>query len=159
MVVRISPIVPLPPEFRTTTTFFNHSIMDSIKPTPPTFLDLWSMLYSNGGTNYSKYDCCCLWDSLSPEKQSELYNNIRLRLEQKRYVSYNAYQAMQESLREIERLQHHAAPPKNYNHSREFDAMVAKGCLVTANYNGEVGIYTEADATQHNMTIIKHLHP
>ena len=134
--------------------------MDSIKPTPPTFLDLWSMLYSNGGTNYSKYDCCCLWDSLSPEQQSELYNNIQDRLEQKRYVSYNAYQAMQESLREIERLQNKAAqPPRNYNGSRQFKAMVAKGCLVTANYNGEVGIYTEADAAQHNMTIIKHLQP
>ena len=117
------------------------------------------MLYSNGGTNYSKYDCCCLWDSLSPEKQGELYNNIRLRLEQKRYVSYNAYQAMQESLREIERLQHHAAPPKNYNHSREFDAMVKTGTLCTAEYNGAVGIYTLDDAVRYNMTIKKHLQP
>lgn len=133
--------------------------MQTPQPPLPTFLDLWSMLYSNGGTNYSKYDCCCLWDSLSPEQQSELYNNIRRRLEQKRYVSYNAYQAMQESLREIERLQHHVAPPKNYNHSRDFDRMVATGTLVTAEYNGEVGIYTEVDAVQHNMTIIKHLHP
>jgi len=117
------------------------------------------MLYSNGGTNYSKYDCCCLWDSLSPEQQCELYNNIRLRLEQKRYVSYNAYQAMQESLREIERLMKQIAPPKNYNGSREFEAMVATGTLVTARYNGQTGVYTEEDVRRHNMTIIKHLHP
>ena len=134
--------------------------MQTPQPPLPTFLDLWSKLYSNGGTNYSKYDCCCLWDSLSQEQQCELYNNIRLRLEQKRYVSYNAYQAMQESLREIERLRSKSVqPPINYNGSRKFEAMVAKGCLVTANYNGETGIYTEADAVQHNMTIIKHLHP
>jgi len=133
--------------------------MQTPQPPLPTFLDLWSMLYSNGGTNYSKYDCCCLWDSLSPEQQCELYNNIRLRLEQKRYVSYNAYQAMQESLREIERLMKQIAPPKNYNGSREFEAMVATGTLVTARYNGQTGVYTEEDVRRHNMTIIKHLHP
>ena len=117
------------------------------------------MLYSNGGTNYSKYDCCRLWDSLSAEQQGELYNNIHRRLEQKRYVSYNAYQAMQESLREIERLQHHTAQPKNYNGSREFDAMVKTGTLCTAEYNGAIGIYTIGDAKRYNMTIIKRLTP
>ena len=118
------------------------------------------MLYSNGGTNYSKYDCCSLWDSLSPDRQRDLYNNIRLRLEQKRYVSFNAFQAMQESLREIERQQRQSAQsPTNYNRSRDFDRMVATGTLVTAEYNGEVGIYTQADATRHHMTIIKHLQP
>ena len=117
------------------------------------------MLYSNGGTNYSKYDCCCLWNSLSPEQQGELYNNIRLRLEKKRYVSYNAYQAMQESLREIERLHRQFAPPKNYNGSREFEAMVQTGTLCTAVYNGQVGIYTIDDANAHHMTIINHLRP
>lgn len=117
------------------------------------------MLYSNGGTNYSKYDCCTLWDSLSPDRQGELYNNIRLRLEQKRYVSFNAYQAMQESLREIERLHRQFAPPKNYNGSRDFQRLVATGTLVTASYNGSVGIYTESDAHKFNMTVINHLHP
>lgn len=117
------------------------------------------MLYSNGGTNYSKYDCCNLWDSLSPDQQGELYNNIRLRLKQKRYVSYNAYQAMQESLREIERLHRQFAPPMNYNGSRDFERLVATGTLVTASYNGSVGIYTEADATRHHMTILNHLQP
>lgn len=49
--------------------------------------------------------------------------------------------------------------PKNYNGSREFEAMVATGKLVTARYNGEAGVYTEEDARRHNMTIINHLQP
>jgi len=131
----------------------------SAPPAPLRFEDLWLLLYGNGATNYSKYDCCCLWDSLDQTMQGELYNNIKLRLEKKRYVSYNGYQAMQESLREIERLMKQIAPPKNYNGSREFEAMVATGTLVTARYNGETGVYTEEDARRHNMTIIQRLMP
>ena len=136
--------------------------MQTSQPTPsppaPTFIDLWSLLYNNGATNYNKFDCCSLWDSLTADQQAELYNVIKLRLDQKRYVSYNGYQAMQEGLREVERLQRQfVTPPTNYNHSGDFDRMVATGTLVTAEYQGQVGIYTEADATKHHMRIIKHL--
>jgi len=49
------------------------------------------------------------------------------------------------------------ASPKNYNGSREFEKMVATGRLCTAEYNGEVGIYTIEDAEAHRMTIFKRL--
>ena len=49
--------------------------------------------------------------------------------------------------------------PTNYNGSREFDALVKTGRLCTAEYNGQIGIYTIDDATAYHMTIIKRLQP
>lgn len=107
------------------------------------------MLYSNGGTNYSKYDCCTLWDSLPPDKQCALHNNIRTRLQQGRYVSFNAYRAMQESLREIDRLRRPSKHPTNYNGARSLPSEP----LVRAVYNGTGGIYTRQEAELFHMDI------
>ena len=55
--------------------------------------------------------------------------------------------------------QQQLAPPTNYNGSRDFDQMVATGRLCTAEYNGQVGIYTIEDVTAHHMRLIKRLQP
>ena len=44
-------------------------------------------------------------------------------------------------------------PPKNYNGSREFDAVVKTTPLVSAAYNGAYGIYTLDDARKYGMDI------
>lgn len=44
-------------------------------------------------------------------------------------------------------------PPKNYNGSREFDAVVKTTPLVSAAYNGAYGIYTLDDARKYGMEI------
>lgn len=44
-------------------------------------------------------------------------------------------------------------PPKNYNGSREFDAVVQTTPLVSAAYNGAYGIYTLDDARKYGMDI------
>ena len=82
-----------------------------IVPSPLTFENLWSLLYGNGTTNYSKYDCNTLWESLTTDQRHELYSNLKQRLQQKKYVPYNGLQAMRETLRRIE-LEHRAAVRK-----------------------------------------------
>ena len=121
-----------------------------------TFDQLWQLLYDHGASNYHKHDCCELWDSLTPEQQDKLQEVIAGKLRERRFVDYNPLRAMQDNLR---LLHQQVAPPKNYNGSREFEAMVQTGALCTAEYNGAIGIYTLDDAKRYNMTIIKRLTP
>ena len=50
-------------------------------------------------------------------------------------------------------------PPTNYNGSHEYDNLVAKGKLCTAEFNGQVGIYSIEDAAAYHMRIIQRLRP
>ena len=121
-----------------------------------TFDQFWQQLYDHGASNYHKHDCCELWDSLTPEQQDKLHDVIAGKLRDRRFVDYNPLRAMQDNLRQ---LRQQVAPPKNYNGSREFEAMVQTSTLCTAVYNGATGIYTLGDAKRYNMTIINHLRP
>jgi len=125
-----------------------------------TFVHIWRLLSpAYEFTTPGRVQACRrLWESFDLRRQRFTYRTIRDKKRKGEHVNANPYFAIDDNSHEPEQLAK-PAPPKNYNGSREFEAMVAKGCLVTANYNGETGIYTEADAVQHNMTIIKHLHP
>ena len=127
--------------------------MQAPQPPAPAFLDLWALLYSNGGTNFSKFDCCSLWETLAPQKQVELFNNISLRLEQGRYVSFNAYQAMKESLREIDRQRRQLKQPTNLNGTARGGRMLERGQAAIALYNGQAGIYTNEDIRLYNLQL------
>ena len=122
-----------------------------------TFNELWQLLYDHGSTNYYKHDCAELWDNLMPAQQQGLFDRLSERLQRNQYVAYNPLEAMRDNLPRKAALP--PAPPTNYNGSREFDALVKTGRLCTAEYNGQVGIYTIDDATAHHMTIIKRLQP
>lgn len=121
-----------------------------------TFDTIWQKLYDHGASNYHKHDCCELWDSLTPEQQEKLHEVIAAKLQTGKFIDYNPLRAMQDNLRQ---LRQQVALPVNYNHSREFEAMVKTGTLCTAEYNGAVGIYTLNDAKSHKMHIIKRLMP
>ena len=128
------------------------------------FEDLWQLLYSNGSSNYYKHDCFEFWERLSAEQQQQLYDCISHRLSNKQFVHYNPLEAMQDCTPRAKSLppkqqQQPLAPPTNYNGSRDFDKMVATGRLCTAEYNGQVGIYTIEDVTAHHMRLIKRLQP
>ena len=129
------------------------------------FEDLWQLLYGNGSSNYYKHDCFELWERLSDEQQEQLYDCISHRLKNKQFVHYNPIEAIKACTPRARtvppKLQQQPQPPAptNYNGSRDFDALVASGRLCTAEYNGQVGIYTIEDATAHHMNIIKRLQP
>ena len=148
--VLISPVVPLPTEVRTTTTFIfkNRLFMETtIVPTPLTFENLWSLLYGNGATNYSKYDCNILWESLTTNQRHELYSNIKQRLMQKKYVPYNGLQAMQEVLRRIEQEQRTKPEPTDWNGAR----LDPPEPTEIACWNGHWGMYTQSDIRLFNL--------
>ena len=121
-----------------------------------TFNDLWRQLYEHGSTTTKQQECAQLWDSLTQQQQEQLLSSISNKLKKGRFVHYDPLRAMQENIRQELPP---PAEPTNYNGSREFDRMVASGRLCTAEYNGQVGIYTIEDVTTHHMNLIKRLQP
>lgn len=124
-----------------------------------TFKFIWELLAPQGEFIRRKEACQRLWSEFDLEKQHAVYRRIRDKKRRGEFVNVNPYYAIADNEYAPQAQCECAALPTNYNRSREFDRMVLTGTLVTAEYNGEVGIYTEADATRHHMTIIKHLHP
>ena len=124
---------------------------------PKTSFDyLWELLAPVGEFVYRDRACRRLWDTFNLDKQHEIYRRIRDKKQRAEFVNPNPYYAI---VNNVDGGEPTIMPPTDYNHSGDFDRMVATGTLVTAEYQGQVGIYTEADATKHHMTIIKHLHP
>ena len=121
------------------------------------FEDLWQLLYSNGSSNYFKHDCNTLWDELTPDQQQRLYDNIAKKIEQGKFVDYNPKYAIHDNL--PRRQAQSIGVPTNYNGSHEYDNLVAKGKLCTAEFNGQVGIYSIEDAAAYHMRIIQRLRP
>ena len=121
-----------------------------------TFKHLWKLLNPQGEYVYREKICQQLWSSFDLEKQRAIYFRIRGKLQRGEQVSPNPYYALQHNMDpEPPKL----TPPKNYNHTADFLTIVKTGTLVSAEYNGEVGIYTEADAQKHSMTILRHFKP
>ena len=123
-----------------------------------TFIHIWKLLNPayEFTTQGREQACHRLWESFDLQRQRYTYQTIRDKKRKGEFVNPNPYFAIEDN-------SHMAAlplgGPKDYNGSREFDAMIQTGRLVTANYCGKVGIYTEDDARKFAMTILKKLHP
>ena len=63
-----------------------------------TFSDLWQLLYDHGSSTYHQHDCQQIWDSLTPERQQRLYNNISRKLQAGKYVDYNPLCAIHDNM-------------------------------------------------------------
>ena len=63
-----------------------------------TFNDLWQLLYDNGSSTYHQHDCHHIWDTLTPERQQRLYDNISRKLQAGKYVDYNPLSAIHDNL-------------------------------------------------------------
>ena len=125
-----------------------------------TFIHIWQLLHPavEFNTRGRTEACRRLWESFDLRRQRYTYQTIRDKQRKGEYVNPNPYFAIEDNSHEPAQLAQ-LVQPKNYNRSREFEAIVATGTLVTARYNGEVGVYTEEDARRHQMEIIKHLKP
>lgn len=121
-----------------------------------TFDFIWKLLNPQGEYVYREKICRRMWASFDLDRQRSIYLRILNKLKRGEAVSPNPYYAIQHNMDpEPPKL----TPPKNYNGTADFLIVVKSGALVTAEYNGEVGIYTEEDANKHSMTIFKHLQP
>ncbi len=64
-----------------------------------TFNDLWALLRQHGSSPKQEIECNELWNSYKPELQQFIFDTIRSKLEQNKFVHYNPMKAMQENAR------------------------------------------------------------
>ena len=124
------------------------------------FIHIWALLNPayEFCTRGRKEACRRLWESFDLQRQRYTYRTIRDKKRRGEQLSPNPYFTIEDNSHQPEQRVP-AAPPTNYNGSRDFDQMVATGRLCTAEYNGQVGIYTIEDVTAHHMNLIKRLQP
>ena len=63
------------------------------------FDDLWQLLRAHGSSAKRETECAALWSTYPPEMQQRLYETIRTKLEQKKFVHYDPLRAMEENAR------------------------------------------------------------
>ena len=63
------------------------------------FNDLWVLLRQHGSSAKRETECAALWAGYPPEVQQRLYENIRTKLEQGKFVHYDPLRAMEENAR------------------------------------------------------------
>ena len=108
-----------------------------------TFSDLWQLLYDNGSSNYFKYDCNQIWESLTPAQKQKLYDNISGRLRDGKYVAFNPLQAIHDNMPRRQALS--IGTPTDWN-GRTAPAPTEIAC-----YNGHWGMYTLEDIERFNL--------
>ena len=62
------------------------------------FDELWTLLRQHGFSNKREAECMQLWESYSPELRDLLYETIRKKLEQHKFVHYDPLRAFQENV-------------------------------------------------------------
>ena len=65
------------------------------------FDDLWQLLRAHGSSAKRETACARLWNSYAPQTQQRIYNTIRTKLEQKKFVHYDPLRAMEENAQAI----------------------------------------------------------
>ena len=63
------------------------------------FDDLWQLLRAHGSSAKRETECAALWSTYPLETQQRIYNTIRTKLEQKKFVHYDPLRAMEENAR------------------------------------------------------------
>ena len=102
-----------------------------------TFEDLWQLLYNHGSSPRYKDETIITWDGLTPEQQQRLYDNIKLKIEQGKFVDYNPKYAIHDNL--PRRRSQSIGVPTDWNGKR------APEPTEIACYNGHWGMYTVTD--------------
>lgn len=108
-----------------------------------TFKEFCDAYRARGGTITIRQqsDCYDLWQGLDPIVQSAIMEELAKK--------NGFWKPRPDWLLSDYRM----PPPKNYNYTGEFTEMVKKKRMVSAQYNGEHGIYTLEDAEKHHLPI------
>ena len=62
------------------------------------FEQFWQLLYEHGSRNYHMNAAYVRWNELTPEQQQQLYERIKCKIEQGKYVDYNPLEAIHDNL-------------------------------------------------------------
>ena len=63
-----------------------------------TFEQFWQLLYDHGSSNYYQNEVYSRWSSLTPDHQQQLFDRIRQKIADGRFVSYNPLEAVHDNL-------------------------------------------------------------
>ena len=63
------------------------------------FQQLWVLLRQHGSSAKRETECAALWSTYPPEMQQRIYNAIRSKLEQGKFVHYDPLRALEENAR------------------------------------------------------------
>ena len=63
------------------------------------FQPVWALLREHGSSAKRETECAALWASYTPEVQQRVYDTIRSKLEQGKFVHYDPLRAMEENAR------------------------------------------------------------
>ena len=68
-----------------------------------TFNELWLLLREHGSSNRREQECAALWASYPPGVQQQIYDAIRIKLAQKKFVHYDPLRAIRENAQAVSR--------------------------------------------------------
>ena len=63
------------------------------------FQQLWVLLRQHGSSAKRETECAALWAGYTPDVQQQVYNAIRSKLEQGKFVHYDPVRALEENAR------------------------------------------------------------
>ena len=58
------------------------------------FNDLWQLLRAHGSSAKRETECAALWSTYPPQTQQRIYDTIRTKLEQNKFVHYDPLRAI-----------------------------------------------------------------
>ena len=120
-------------------------------PPPPNifrimdFKNIWALLLQNGASTRKEEGTRRYWLTLSEEQQQIAYTNISRKLAEKAFVNYDPIRAIKENI-----WQAKGKRPTNYRGKN-----APKEPIFSAQYNGEWGMYTQADIDAFHMEVYK----
>lgn len=103
---------------------------------------MWQKLYDNGASSKQQEGTRRFWLTLTEDEQQMVFTTISKKLDEGKFVWYDPIRAIKENLRRKRRR----VGPKNYNHYKLPNVPV-----FSAKYNGEWGMYTQADIDKYSM--------
>ena len=102
-----------------------------------TFEDFWRLLYNHGSSERYKYATNQIWDGLTPEQRQRLYDNIKSKIDQGKFVDYNPTYAIHDNM--PRKQAQSIGVPTDWN------GKMAPEQTEIACYNGHWGMYTLTD--------------
>ena len=63
------------------------------------FTELWALLRQHGSSAKRETECAALWVTYPPDVQQRIYNAIRTKLEQGKFVHFDPLRAIEENAR------------------------------------------------------------
>lgn len=64
------------------------------------FTELWALLRQHGSSSKFETECAALWATYAPDMQLRIYESIRTKLAQGRFVHYDPLRAIRENAHE-----------------------------------------------------------